>query len=64
VNGFVFDHRAPEPAAVFAEAIAELIRDETQIEEVREAAVAKAREFSVERVAELYLRDFQTLSTP
>jgi glycosyltransferase involved in cell wall biosynthesis len=63
VNGFVFDHRASEPAAVLADAITDLIRNEAQIESVREAALSKAREFSVERVAGLYLRDFQTLST-
>ena len=62
VNGFVFDHRAPEPDRVLAEAIAGLIRDEAKLEGARVAALSTAKEFTVERVAGLYLEDFQTLA--
>ena len=62
VNGFVFDHRAPEPAKALAARLAEVLQlSPANIRRIGEAARAKAQEFSVENVASRYLKDFESL---
>lgn len=62
VNGFVFDHRAPEPAKALAARLSDVLqRPLDEIRRTGKAARAKAAEFSVENVASRYLEDFESL---
>jgi glycosyltransferase involved in cell wall biosynthesis len=62
VTGFVFDHRAAEPAKALASRLATLLRlDPARLEQTSDAARAKAAEFEVEKVAQRYLEDFGSL---
>lgn len=61
-NGAIFDHRGADPAQALADALSQLIAAPEQIDRMRAAALAKAREYSVDRIAGLYLQDFQSLS--
>jgi glycosyltransferase involved in cell wall biosynthesis len=63
-NGFVFDHRAPRPAEVLAVKIRELIQNPGRLERAGEDAVLIAQRFSVDRIAGIYLDDFQSLLAP
>ena len=64
-NGFVFDHRAPRPAEVLAGKIRELIQDPARLGTAGESATATAQRFSIDRIAGIYLDDFQSLlATP
>ena len=63
-NGFIFDHRAPHPAEVLAAKIRELIQDPVRLERAGEDAVLTAQRFSVDRIAGIYLDDFQSLLAP
>ncbi len=60
-NGFVFDHRAPQPAEVLAAKIRELIQDPARLGRAGESATATAQRFSIDRIAGIYLDDFHTL---
>jgi glycosyltransferase involved in cell wall biosynthesis len=62
VNGFVFDHRATNPARALADGLTELLEaapDEWS--RLSQAARAKAAEFDVSRIAKRYLDDFASL---
>ncbi len=59
VNGFRFDHRTSDPARTLAVRLAELLADPAKLAATAPAALAKADEFSAERVSDLYLADFQ-----
>ncbi len=62
VNGFVFDHRAPEPARALAARLEEVLQlPAEEVRRIGQAAQAKAEEFSVENVASRYLEDFESL---
>ncbi|MGI8430874.1 MAG: glycosyltransferase family 4 protein [Chthoniobacterales bacterium] len=62
VNGFVFDHRAPEPAKALAARLTQVLRlPADEVRRIGEAAQATAEEFSVENVASRYLEDFASL---
>jgi glycosyltransferase involved in cell wall biosynthesis len=62
VNGFVFDHRAPEPEKNLGARLVEALRlSPEDAARMREAARAKAAEFEVENVAPRYLADFASL---
>lgn len=63
-NGFVFDHRAPQPAEVLAEKIRELIQTPARLNRAAENAAITAQRFSVGRIAGIYLDDFQSLLAP
>ncbi len=64
VNGFVFDHRAPEPAKALAARLVEVLQlPADRVRRIGEAAQATAAEFSVENVASRYLEDFESLLT-
>jgi glycosyltransferase involved in cell wall biosynthesis len=64
VDGFVFDHRAADPAGALAEKISALLRDPKQLAAVGARALRKAENYSVERVASRYLADFDSLLVP
>lgn len=64
VDGFVFDHRTAEPARALADKITELLRAPEKLAAAGAAAQRKAEDFTVERVASLYLADFQSLCGP
>jgi len=61
VNGFVFDHRAENPALALAEKLQALIGDRERLAEAAVWAHQKAGEFSLGCVAGQYLEDFQSL---
>jgi glycosyltransferase involved in cell wall biosynthesis len=63
-NGFVFNHRGVDADRVLAQKLTRLIGEAAQFDQARAAAAAKAKEFTVERIAGLYLRDFQSLCAP
>jgi glycosyltransferase involved in cell wall biosynthesis len=63
-NGFVFDHRAPQPAEVLAAKIRDLIQAPARLHRAAENAVLTAQRFSVGRIAGIYLDDFQSLLAP
>lgn len=53
-----FDHSAGDAAAKFAAAITSAIENRTDWERASSAAMARAAEFSVDRIASLYLKGF------
>lgn len=61
MDGFVFDHRAEDPVRALAEKIATLLNAPEKLATAGASALRKAADFSVERVASLYLADFQSL---
>jgi glycosyltransferase involved in cell wall biosynthesis len=63
-NGFIFDHRAPRAAEVLAAKIRELIQNPGRLERASEHAALTAQRFSVDRIAGIYLDDFQSLLAP
>lgn len=63
-TGFIFDHRAPEPVRELANALTRLARSPGELARVGRAGWEKAREYSVERVADAYLADFESLLNP
>ena len=60
-TGLVFDHRAPDPAATLAAQLMRLTGDPELHRRLVQAGYAKAREFTLERVAAMYLEDFAGL---
>lgn len=64
VDGFVFDHRAEDPVATLADKITALLRAPEKLAHAGACALRKSEDFSVERVASLYLADFQSLAGP
>src|ERR1043166_3947440 len=63
-TGFVFDHRASNPADALAEKLEQLIVDQASLGPVAEAGYRKSAEYSVETVADQFLTDFDALSGP
>ncbi len=61
-TGFVFDHRAPNPSVALAEKLEKVVVDLATISRVADAGYAKSAEYSLERVADQYLNDFQSLT--
>jgi glycosyltransferase involved in cell wall biosynthesis len=60
-TGFVFDHRVAKPAEALAEKIEQLIVDQTLLSRAAEAGYHKSAEYSVERVADQFLADFDSV---
>lgn len=60
-NGFVFDHRAADPAAALAARLVALSRDPSALARAGVAARAQSRAFLPGPIAELYLQDFASL---
>ena len=61
-TGFVFDHRASNPADALAEKLEQLIVDQASLGPVAEAGYRKSAEYSVETVADQFLTDFDSLT--
>lgn len=61
-TGFVFDHRAVDPAAALATRLVTVMRMPTEeLHRIGRAAQEKAEQFAVGPIAERYLADFQNL---
>jgi glycosyltransferase involved in cell wall biosynthesis len=60
-NGRVFDHTQDRPALSLSKVLGELLSDTEQIHELAAAAAARACDFALPKVAELYLQDFKAL---
>jgi glycosyltransferase involved in cell wall biosynthesis len=58
-NGFVFDHRAPDNVAEMARRLELLLQNPNQLFMVGKMARATAENFSIPRVADQYLDDFE-----
>ncbi len=60
-TGLVFDHRAADPAAALGAQLLRLANDPALRHRLTHAGYAKAWDFTRERVAAMYLEDFETL---
>jgi len=60
-TGFIFDHHAKSASEALREKIANVIVDETLLDSVAEAGYRKSAEYSVARVADQFLNDFNSL---
>jgi glycosyltransferase involved in cell wall biosynthesis len=58
-----FDHTAADAADRFAATLAEVVADGMRWEAASEAAQARARLFSVDQIADLYLKGFASVAT-
>jgi glycosyltransferase involved in cell wall biosynthesis len=61
VEGFVFDHRGEAGAAVLAEKLQQLLDDPFRLARASDAALRRSENYSLERIAGLYLDDFASL---
>jgi glycosyltransferase involved in cell wall biosynthesis len=61
-TGFVFDHRAANPADALREKIEKAIVDEPLLARVAEAGYRKSAEYSLANVADQFLNDFNSLA--
>jgi glycosyltransferase involved in cell wall biosynthesis len=64
VNGFVFNHRASSPGAALYDKLRELFLNPARIDAARTPAVSTAQNYSIERIAGLFLDDFASLLEP
>lgn len=62
VDGFVFDHRASESAATLAAKLTQLLADPARLQRASDAALRKMENYSLERIAQMYLDDFESLA--
>ena len=60
-TGFVFDHRAANPADALHEKIEKALADETLLARVAEAGYRKSAEYSLPCIAGRFLKDFNSL---
>ncbi len=60
-NGLVFNHRATDAVDRLGDCLRRQLRNPEERSRMGAAAAARAREFSVEAVAECYLTDFESL---
>jgi glycosyltransferase involved in cell wall biosynthesis len=61
-NGWIFDHRAANPAASLASVMTKVIVGIDTLEKIRESARQTARQFSMTRIADQFLSDFEEVS--
>jgi glycosyltransferase involved in cell wall biosynthesis len=61
-TGFLFDHRSNDPSATLQEKIENIIANETLLARVAEQGYRKSLEYSVARVADQFLNDFQSIA--
>jgi glycosyltransferase involved in cell wall biosynthesis len=57
-SGFVFDHRAGDPATALAAKLAEIAAADAPLEQVAAKARRTASGFALPRVADMFLEDF------
>ena len=60
-TGFIFDHRTSDPAASLGGKMRQLVADESLLGRVAAEGYSKSSEYSVVRVADSFLNDFQTV---
>ena len=60
-TGFIFDHRAPDAPQALGQKMQEILADHSLLERVAEGGYGKSSEYSVPRVADLFLNDFQAV---
>jgi glycosyltransferase involved in cell wall biosynthesis len=61
INGWSFDHRGANPAENLANALKAVFNDARRLAEFREPARRTAQEFSLEKVANQFLNDFEEI---
>jgi glycosyltransferase involved in cell wall biosynthesis len=61
VSGRVFDHRARDPVKELAQRLSDLINDAPLRDKMSAAAARRAKDFTIERVADSYLEDFGSI---
>ncbi len=61
VNGFVFDHRSSDPMETLTTRIRSAMAEETMLARVAEAGYEKSAEYSLSRVADRFLQDFNSM---
>jgi glycosyltransferase involved in cell wall biosynthesis len=61
ITGFVFDHRAEDPAQNLSDKLGQLLPDPARLRDTGGRARKKSGAFSVENVATLFLEDFESL---
>ena len=62
VTGFVFDHRAPDPVQSLTSQLNRLVAQETMLAAVAAAGYEKSTEYSLSRVADRFLEDFEKVT--
>ncbi len=60
-NGFVFDHRAPEAAALLAGQIVKCMGDPIQLNQIGRNAAETAQKFSLGTIASAFMEDFHSI---
>ena len=60
-TGFIFDHRATEPARELQRRLAALLTDRTELARTGEAGYRKSEEYTTGRVARQFLDDFEAV---
>lgn len=63
-TGFIFNHRAAQPANQLRQKTEKLLGDEPLLARVAEAGYQKSAEYSLTRVADQFLEDFKSLIEP
>ncbi len=61
LNGWTFDHRSADAGVELANVLKHVITDTDTLARVREEALRTAKEFSLQRVADQYLSDFEEI---
>lgn len=61
-NGLVFNHRAASPAEALAQTLSRLLPDQASTARIRQAAWTTARDYTLPRIAGLFLNDFTKLA--
>ncbi len=60
-TGFVFDRRAANPTAALGQKMQQLVADESLLERVADNGYRRSSDYSVSRVADSFLTDFQSV---
>jgi glycosyltransferase involved in cell wall biosynthesis len=60
-TGFIFDHRAHDATAALGRKMGQLVANESLLERVAKNGYAKSSNYSVARVADSFLNDFQSV---
>ena len=63
-TGFIFDHRASDPVAALRAKIVSLMKDESLLSSASEAGYRKSTDYSLNRVVDYFLNDFESLIQP
>jgi glycosyltransferase involved in cell wall biosynthesis len=60
-TGFIFNHRAADPAASLREKMRSIMNDDSLLERVAQKGYRKSKEFSLGNIAAQFLQDFESL---